>query len=196
MKQIELIVDSCVSKGYITHELAPWLHYGIERRILALVISAPMLLIGSVISSPEMSISFYISFYFLRSRTNGSHAKTPGRCLLLSIIGELIFLGLLSRVWNISLAIILLMPSVVSIIFLAPFNHPNMNLSTDEISGCRKSARRRLVVLLGLLIVFHVIQQDQLVTGISLGVVMVATMLTFAYLPKGDESNETAKFRY
>ena len=196
MKQIESLVDSCVSKGYITHELAPWLHYGIERRVMTLVISVPMLIIGSVISSPAMSFSFYASFYLLRSRTNGIHAKTPGRCFWLSIIGEYIFLGLLSRIWNISLAIILLMPSVVSIIFLAPFNHPNMNLSTDEISGCRKSARRRLIALLGLLIVFHVIQQDQLATGISLGIVMVATTLTFAYLPKGDESNEAATSHY
>lgn len=93
MKQIDSLVDACIYKGYITQDQAPWLRYGIEKRITTFLISIPMLIIGSLISSPVMAASFFVSFYLLRTRTNGIHAKSFGGCFVLSIFAVVFFTG-------------------------------------------------------------------------------------------------------
>ena len=84
MKCIGSLVDMCVAKGYITQDQAPWLYYGMEKRVSTVIVSIPMLIIGSLVSSLATSIAFYISFCSLRTRTNGIHAKTLVGCLIIS----------------------------------------------------------------------------------------------------------------
>lgn len=190
MKQIDSLVEICINKGYITREQAPWLRYGIEKRITSFLISIPMLIVGSWISSPAMAISFYISFCLLRTRTNGIHAKSPGGCFILSILTEAVFLGFLPRVWNDIAEIVLFIASTICIYALAPYNHPNMNLSPEEFAACGQSAKRRLLLLVLLLIVLRAWHFNQFATGILLGIVMVAVTLTFAYILKGERQYE------
>ena len=76
MISISSLVDMCVAKGYITQDQAPWLYYGIEKRLTTILISIPMLIIGSLVSSPTMAMAFYISFY-LRRWTKGYTIKQP-----------------------------------------------------------------------------------------------------------------------
>ncbi len=61
MKYIGTLVDVCIAKGYITLDQAPWLYYGIEKRITTILISIPMLIIGSLASTPAMSIFLFAS---------------------------------------------------------------------------------------------------------------------------------------
>lgn len=185
MKQIDSLVDICVSKGYITQDQAPWLGYGIEKRITTFFVSIPMLIIGSLISSPATAVAFYLSFYSLRARTNGIHAKTLVGCLIFSITSEAFFLGILPYIWNDTVADGVLIVSCISIFILAPYNHPNMDLSLEESAECAQSAKKQLFSLILLLIVFRVLQLKQLATGILIGIVMVAVTLTLAYIPKG-----------
>lgn len=193
MKPIDSFTNMCIDNGYITQEQAPWLCYGIEKRITTFLISIPMLIVGSWVSSPAIAVSFYISFCLLRSRTNGIHAKSFGGCLILSVLTEVFFLGILPRVWNEAVATALLFASTISIFILAPYNHPNMNLSSKELVECARSAKRRLLALLLFLIVMHVLQFNRLATGVLLGIVMVAVTLTFAYITKGERQYEETK---
>lgn len=186
MKPIDSFTNMCINSGYITQEQAPWLHYGIEKRVTALLISIPMIIVGSLISSPSMAVSFYISFYLLRSRTSGFHASSFGGCFILSMLTEIFFLGILPRIWNEVVATALLIVSIFSIFILAPYNHPNMDLSSEELVECAKSAKRRLLALILFQIVMHILHFNELATGIILGIVMVAVTLTFAYIPKGE----------
>lgn len=190
MKQIDSLVDTCINKGYITQEQAPWLRYGIEKRITSFLISIPMLIVGSWISSPAITIPFYVSFCLLRTRTNGIHAQSLGGCFILSILTEVVFLGVLPRVWNGIVAIVLLMASTICIYALAPYNHPNMDLSPEEFAACGQSAKRRLLLLVLLLIVLRAWHFNQFATGILLGIVMVAVTLTFTYILKGERQYE------
>lgn len=153
MKPIDSFVSICIDNGYITREHAPWLRYGIEKRITTLLITIPMIIVGSLLSSPTMALSFYFSFCFLRSRTNGFHAKSFGGCLIISILTEAFALGVLSRVWDETIAITLLIASAISIYALAPYNHPNMDLSREELVECAQSAKRRLLTLILFLVV-------------------------------------------
>lgn len=182
MKCIGSLVDMCVAKGYITQDQAPWLYYGMEKRVSTVIVSIPMLIIGSLVSSLATSIAFYISFCSLRTRTNGIHAKTLVGCLIISTLLEIIFLGYLPYILNDAVATALLITSAISIFLLAPYNHPNMDLSDEEAKACAKSAKKRLFILILLLIILHVIRLEQLATGILLGIVMVAVTLTLAYI--------------
>lgn len=130
MNPIVSFINMCIDNGYITQEQAPWLHYGIEKRITTFLISIPMLIVGSLISSPAMVVSFYISFCLLRSRTNGFHAKSFGGCFVLSLLTEVVFLDFFPRVWNETVATTLLIVSTISIFTLAPYNHPNIQFLT------------------------------------------------------------------
>lgn len=103
---------------------------------------------------------------------------------------EVVFLGILPRLWNDTVITALLIASTIIIFVLAPYNHSNMDLSSEEIVECAKSAKRRLSVLVLFLIVLHILQFNQLVTGIIAGIVMVAVTLTFAYIPNGERQYE------
>ena len=185
MKQISSLVDMCIAKGYITQDQAPWLYYGIEKRVTTILVSIPMIIIGSLVATPAMAIAFYVSFFSLRARTNGLHAKTLFGCLVLSTISEIFFLGMLPHIWNGAVAISLLIISTISIVNLAPYNHPNMDLSDEEFVACAQSARKRLFILILLLIALRVMQLNRLSTGIMLGIVMTAVTLVLAYILKG-----------
>lgn len=193
MKYIGTLVDRCIAKGYITQDQAPWLYYGIEKRVTTILIAIPMLIIGSLVSTPAMSIAFYISFCSLRTRTNGLHAKTLAGCLNLSIISEILFLGILPCILNDAVAVSLLIMSIISIFILAPYNHPNMALSVKESTACAKSAKKRLLILVLLLIILHRMQLKQFVTGILLGIVMAALTLVLAYIQKGGKEHEATE---
>lgn len=194
MKCIGALVDVCVARGYITQDEAPWLYYGIEKRVTTILISIPMLIIGSLVSTPAMSIAFYISFCSLRTRTNGLHAKTLAGCFILSIISEIFFLGILPCILNDTVAISLLVLSIISIFILAPYNHPNMALSVEESTVCAKNAKKQLLILSLLLIILQKMQLKQFVTGILLGIVMAALTLVLAYILKGGEENEATEY--
>lgn len=182
VKQIDNFVALCLHKGFITSEQAPWLRYGIEKRFSAVLVSIPMILLGAIISSPMQSLAFYITVYTLRTKTNGIHAKTPVRCCLFSLLGVAFFLGLLPQICNNLLALLIVTTSAVVIFLLAPYNHPNMSLSTEERLACAQSAKRHLLKLLLTALTLSVLHCSQIVTGILLGIVMVALSLVLAYI--------------
>lgn len=181
LKQIDILVDRYLQEGYVSQDEAPWLRYALEKRIITLITFVPLLILGFSIANPATVIGFFIAFCSLRARTNGFHAKSVGRCLLYSVLGELLFFKILPSVWNDIIAFIALVISIVVIWLLAPYNHPNMNLSPEEVTACAKSAKGRLCILVFALSVLYVGGQNQFALGILLGIVMTASILTMAY---------------
>ena len=189
MKRVETFVTKCIDRGYITEEKAPWLQYALEKRITFLIAMLPLLLIGTVISSLTETIAFYISFGMLRRYTNGIHAKNVFRCIFWSIVCEIAFLGFLTRILTLESRIILLLISLNSIWFLAPYNHPNMALSKEEVAACAVCAKETAIQLLIVIIVLYFFAPGRLADGVLLGFIMAATMLVLTYIPKGGKQN-------
>lgn len=179
--KIDTLVGICIQKGYVSQDEAPWLRYALERRIVSLTAFGVLLIIGLFITTPATLLAFLITFYTLRSRTNGYHAKSVGGCLFYSILGEVFYLRILPDVWNDVFAFIALAASIMLIWFFAPYNHPNMDLSPEEVIACAKSAKWRLSTLIFALSVLYALQQYQLALGILLGIVMTASTLAMAY---------------
>lgn len=179
--KIDTLVGICIQKGYVSQDEAPWLRYALERRIASLTAFGVLLIIGLFITTPATLFAFLITFCSLRSRTNGYHAKSVGGCLFYSILGEVFYLRILPDVWNDVFAFIALDASIILIWFFAPYNHPNMDLSPEEVIACAKSAKWRLSTLIFALSVLYALQQYQLALGIVLGIVMTASTLVMAY---------------
>lgn len=176
-----MLVELCAKKGYVSQDNVAWLRYALEKRIASLVAFIPLLILGLLIANPATVLSFLFSFILLRTRTNGFHAKTIGRCLLYSILAELFFLKVLPLAWNNIVSFIALVLSIVLIWFLAPYGHPNMNLSSAEVTVCAKSAKCRLITLVFILSALYIWKQKEFAIGILLGILMTATTLVMAY---------------
>lgn len=181
MKLIESFVGMCIQKEYVSADEAQWLRYALEKRIASVIAFIPLLIVGLLVTSPSTLLAFLITFFTLRTRTNGFHAKSVGRCLLYSIVGEVFFLRVLPMVLNGVIAFIALTVSIMLIWILAPYNHPNIDLSSEEVTLCAKSAKLRLSSLIIALITLYVWKQNQLVQGILLGIIMTASTLVIAY---------------
>lgn len=189
---VSLMVNHCLQKGYITNEQAPWLQYGLEKRLSTIFGTVSFLIFGFLVSSVSTTLSCFISFCILRCRTNGYHAKTVWGCFFSSLLWEYLFLVVLGQMLNTLAIFCFLLASALTIYFLAPYKHPNLRLSDAEVSACAKSAKIRLCILLLTNGLVYWLDFYHVWKGISLGVGMAATMLTFAYLQNGRILHEKA----
>lgn len=190
MKTAHTLTRLCQQKGYITEDQMPWLQYTIEKRLSTLLIWIPLFLNGIYLVSPIVSFSFISSFLYLRKRTNGFHAKTLLGCFWGSIISETFFLGILFKRMQLWMAVLFLVTSSVIIFFFAPFNHPLMCFSSEEIKACAKSSRKRLFVLIVVVIIGYILNYKELSHSIILGITMTATMLVSAKITLRSQKNE------
>ena len=175
----------------MSQDEAQWLRYALEKRITSTIVFIPLIIIGLLIVDPASLLTFLITFFLLRTRTNGFHARSVGRCLLYSILGEVFFLRLLPTIWNEIIAFITLTMSIMLIWAYAPYNHHNMDLSSEEVAACARSAKLRLSILVFALCVFYIWKQEQLAEGILLGITMTASTLLMAYCAKETMLNTT-----
>lgn len=176
------IARYCYRKGLIEAHQIPWLCYSIERRGSSMILFPPLLLIGSAISEMDVVISFYFSFCFLRKVTSGLHASSITKCFLASVALEFLFLGVLQHAVHTSTLLLLAAISVFLIFWLAPFRHPNMSFSDEEILACRVSARVRSVLVSGAAMLAWCCGYQSIMVGIFLGIVATASLLAIAQI--------------
>ena len=137
-----------------------------------MILFPPLLLIGMSISEMDVVISFYFSFCFLRKMTSGLHANSITKCFLASVALEFLFVGVFQR--------LLAVFSAILIFWLAPFRHPNMAFTDEEILACRVNARIRLVLVLGAAMLAWCYSYQSIMVGISLGIAASASSLVIA----------------
>lgn len=180
MKFVDMLTVYCKKRGYVSEDQIPWLRYTIEKRLSSLFICVTLLVIGAYIASPIAAISFNFSFFYLRERTNGLHAKTFAECFFWSIISEVVILGVLFKRLELWVALLLLLISSIIIVLFAPFDHPSMHYSSEEIMACAVSSRKRLLILVIVVICGYILKSADLLYGITLGISMTAIMLVGA----------------
>lgn len=194
MKQLDCFVERYVKNGYIPEDQAPWLRYALEKRITSIITLIPVIMIGLAITSQARLFAFLVAFFWLRSRTNGYHAKSVAACTFGSVVWEIFFLKVLP-VRNTVFALVSFSMSIFIIWFCAPYNHPDMGMSLEEVIACAKSAKVRLSMLVFSFCILNIWGLKQVAEGILLGIVMTAATLIMAkVMSKQDEkSNHKAK---
>lgn len=179
-KWAKSVARYCYHKGYIDYHQIPLLCYSIERRASSMILFPPLLLIGMSISEMDVVISFYFSFCFLRKMTSGLHANSITKCFLASVALEFLFVGVFQRTVCTSTIWLLAVFSAILIFWLAPFRHPNMAFTDEEILACRVNARIRLVLVLGVAMLAWCYSYQSIMVGISLGIAASASSLVIA----------------
>lgn len=190
MKYINNLTNYCVEKGIITKDKSEWFQYGIERRMVSILIGCPFFVLALILTNLRASVSFFLSFYYLRSRTNGFHAKSVHACLIISLLCESFFL----TVFYYSLTPIIMIgvniASIVLVLILAPYKDSSFPLSNDEFCAIKRSSRTRVVILAIIVCISSLLGQHELSKGITTGVAMAVSLLSLAYIINGGKTHE------
>lgn len=184
---IDALSEFCIRHDIITSEDLPMFRYCVEKRFYSAVVFLPLFLLGIIWTNFATTISFLCAFSYLRSTTNGLHAKNPGTCFIFSILIEFVLFKFALPLLTVPNAMIALLICIVAVFFLAPYNHPNMNLTPEEIDACRTSSRIRMVQLLFILLISSVLAWTDFTIGLFLGIALVSVLLILAYITNWEE---------
>lgn len=179
---IDFLICYCIDRDIVTADEIPILRYCLEKKIHTIAITIPVLALSMYLSDPITGITFLGTFYFMRSVTNGYHAKTATRCLFGSIgIVYGMFSGI-SPLLNLQNSVIVLVASIFVIWKMAPYNHPNMDYSNDDISICQKCAKVHVCIVIVLIIIISINYGFHDTIGFILGLFLDAILLGVGYL--------------
>lgn len=156
--------------------------YCFEKRFYSVINFFPLFFLGVMLANVTTTVSFLISFSYLRSMTNGFHAKNPGICFLFSLLIEFALFKYIIPLICLANVIIFLMASILVVFSLAPFNHPCMRLTPEEIKACRAASRHRMIHLLFVLFSSTVLSWTSISIGLYLGIVLASVLLCLAYI--------------
>lgn len=182
MHLVDWITNYLVKNEIIDSETSEWFTYGVLHRLSTL--SAILLLypIASYLSSWTTALGFLLSFFFLRKRTNGYHAKSFLRCLVFSVLSVIIIFLLilphLTNNWILGSTIV----SGVVIFLLSPYRHPNINMTKEEIKASAFLAKRNMTALFVVVLCTQGQPLQSISIGVSLGISYTAFLLVLAYL--------------
>lgn len=180
------ITNFFLRKGFITLGQEKWCRYMIVRRSMNIISFVLLLLMGSVLFGGQESFLFILGFRFLRSRTGGYHAYTPSRCLISSIMIQVLFLSFLPFLKRIDLLFLLVLISSLFILLLAPANNASLHLTKIEMCALTP----RIIGRLGLLIVCVLVllgYRITLASSIALSLGATAFLLIVSQLGFGSQ---------
>lgn len=187
---LDSLTHYCLRNNIISEDDVAWFRYGIEKRVSTVIVGIPVFTLAIILSNIYTASAFFASFYLLRSRTNGYHAKTIWGCFISSVVCIVLcmyaFYPLLNTKWIILLSVF----CAAMIFWLAPYNHPNMNYTDNEYRACKKSSRLRAVGLCLCTIVSCSLGFDRIASGLFLGVAMAVSLLCLAHILNRGENNE------
>lgn len=184
---VDHFVSYCASKGIVSEENMPWFKYSVERRFYTLIVMVPFLGFGFLLVGFWATIAFLIGFYGIRRRSNGYHAKTPGRCFFLSLAFEALFLMVFYPSLTPSLAILINICSIALLLTLAPYNHPNCDFSEEALAALKHALHRTIFLFYLVLVIAGMMHLSEIVYGMTSGIAMAAVMLCLAYIIKGED---------
>lgn len=192
MKVVSIITNCFIRHNWIAPEDAPWFCYGLEKRLSTLIIFLPTFGLAVYFLNFCGAVAFFFSFFYLRSYTNGFHASSVQACFIFSIVLEIIFLHLVfpyicrSNIFSWSVYLV----SLSLILVLAPYNHPQMALSENELLACRQIVVRRIFILSAGVGFTWIWGLRKITHATITGVALATFLLCLAYIIKGRNSHE------
>lgn len=172
----------CVEKQIIESKHFDWFVYGLEKRLSTIFVSIPFVILAISTTNLPCAISFFFSFFLLREYLGGFHANSVLGCLFFSLLSEIIVFfvvyPILSQPGIICIAII----CAICVYILAPYNHPNMHLSSEEIVACKKRGRFRTCIISIIIILSSICSLEEISKGTTLGITLATALLCLGYI--------------
>lgn len=176
MSKIALyLTELCLRHNLISNNLKDWCVYSIEKRLSTFITGNFLLLIGFTFFGPIPSLLFCFSLFFLRKLTNGYHARSYWRCLLLSIFVEIACLQIAS-IASIYFSFVLMFIANIIIFLLAPSHNSRRYLTPSELKHIQLKTRKHMVAL-NLFFLFLFLLRSSLCGYIAMGVASDALSL-------------------
>ncbi len=179
----ERVTQFCLRKHLIYNHQSEWCHYMVVHRTMSVVSLLWLIPMGALFSNWYISLTFVLSYRFLRSRTGGYHAKTPFGCILSSTWLQIIGVSFVSYTKGLLGIAVLFVVSSIIIIWQAPANNAELHLTADEINALKPRIKIRLAVLF-VLMVFSIVL-PQIAVCISFGVAATAVLLLLSRMGIG-----------
>ena len=117
------------------------------------------MLFGCLVATPYQVTCFIVGIFSLRRRLDGYHAKTPLRCLFLSIGASIFCLSIVKNLIQYSLSIliwILFISLSFAVFNSSPYSHPNCPLTPDELAVSWIKAKHILIWNLFLILLLQI----------------------------------------
>lgn len=146
----EKITVFLAAHNYIAEDKKEWCHYVVIKFLMSVLSLCLLIPIGSFVVGWVGSILYTFTFRFLRARTGGYHARTPHGCLITSVILQVLFLYLSICMPHTSLFVFVAIISGFSIVLIGPANHPELHLSSAEMSALRPRIYLRVAFALAI----------------------------------------------
>lgn len=182
---MELIVSKitgyCIKNNIITVENEAWLKYGIEKRLSTFIGTIPFTILAIYLTNIPAALSFLVAFKLLRQKISGYHSKTVLGCMCVSLLFELLFLGVIYQCLDLEASMGVDIICCMIVFSLAPYDHPNMNFSEEEILVLRQNARKAVLMLSILTLICYCNTLSSIAKGLTTGIAMAAFMLCLAY---------------
>ena len=180
-------LSSKISRYCVEHEIIDqcdmsWFTYGIEKRISTITVAIPFILIAFLISDYRAALSFFCAYFFVKKHLGGFHAKTVWGCILLSLVSELIFLGIVCPALSPASILCIMGISLISVFCFAPYNHPDLHLADEEIVACKKSCRFRIVIAVAVTVLAYILKLQKVADGALVGIAMAVAMLYLGHI--------------
>lgn len=115
----ERLTDFFISQCGLPETRRSWYIYTLQTRISMFLSTAGMMLLGCLVATPYQVICFLVGILSLRRRLGGYHAKTPLRCLFLSIGVSILCLSIVKNLVQYSLSILIWIYSSASLLLFS-----------------------------------------------------------------------------
>lgn len=145
-----------------------------------------MLLLGLLFRQILPTICFIVFFLSLRKRTGGFHAEKFWQCYL----GTVIIFGMVIQIVpmlcrNPVVMYIMLFIAIVLICIMGTINHPNMDMSKNELQESKKAARLLVLMEIMIIAVLVYLKVDIIYIGyMSLAIILCAFLMCLAKIIK------------
>ncbi len=179
---MEKIADHCVKNRIIPEERKPFLKYNLYKRVSSIIGLMLLFPLGWLLAGWQTSVAFLVGFYAFRRWINGYHASTWLRCTIFSVLLEAVFLAGLLPLLNEIAALAVTAASFAVILFAAPYNHPNMHYTKEELRALTKCIRIAVPVWSAITAGLYCFRLYTVVRGLATGFAMAAFLLIAAYL--------------
>lgn len=159
--------------------------YGMEL-VLSTAINIVIILMIALLFNCYIEILLFLApFFIFRQLIGGYHAETHFKCSLLMIFMLLSYMALLNYIKLFSstyLVIFLVSVSFLLNHFLAPAEHPNKPLSSDDILRLRREANTAFLIFLCIIIFFIATHRIEFASLISVGLFVSSAVMLIGKL--------------
>lgn len=171
---------------YITTEDTELISYGLFILFSNILYGTVCLLLGCIVGHFIESVTFYLSFLFVRKYAGGFHADTELRCVLLSLIAIISTTCIICLSFqNNTLEYFILIVAIASTIIISafsPISSIEKPLSNFEIARYARKSRVRVILLFLIAFVFYCTDMANITISICIALILESLLLIIGKL--------------